>query len=40
VVYNRSTCVSGEVDKYLITLVRPPAGTTCPAVEPAPFGVG
>ncbi len=40
VVYNRSTCVSGEVDKYLITLARPPAGTTCPAVEPPPFGVG
>jgi hypothetical protein len=40
VVYNHSTCVSGAVDKYLITVTRPPAGTTCPAVEPSPFGVG
>jgi pimeloyl-ACP methyl ester carboxylesterase len=40
VVYNNSPCVSGLVDKYLLTVTRPPAGSTCPAVEPQPFGVG
>jgi pimeloyl-ACP methyl ester carboxylesterase len=40
VVYNASPCVAGLVDSYLLTLSRPPAGTTCPAVEPKPFGVG
>jgi len=40
VVYKRSTCVSDAVDRYLITLVRPAAGTICPPVEPEPYGVG
>jgi pimeloyl-ACP methyl ester carboxylesterase len=40
VVYNRSTCVSGVADAYLIGLKRPSTGTTCPAIEPNPFGVG
>ncbi|MET0416613.1 MAG: alpha/beta hydrolase [Actinoplanes sp.] len=40
VVYKRSTCVSGLVDRYLLTLYVPPAGASCGAVEPEPFGVG
>jgi pimeloyl-ACP methyl ester carboxylesterase len=40
VAYKRSTCVADAVDKYLLTLVPPTAGTTCPPVEPEPFGVG
>ncbi|GAA2649519.1 peptidase [Paractinoplanes durhamensis] len=40
VVYNRSPCVAANADKYLISLVRPAAGATCPPVEPQPFGVG
>jgi hypothetical protein len=40
VVYNASDCVSGHVDKYLTTLVPPAAGTSCPGIEPEPFGVG
>jgi pimeloyl-ACP methyl ester carboxylesterase len=40
VVYNRSPCVSAAVDKYLLGLVPPAAGTTCPAIDPEPFGVG
>jgi pimeloyl-ACP methyl ester carboxylesterase len=40
VVYDTSPCVSGLVDRYLLTLARPPAGSSCPAIEPQPFGVG
>ncbi|GIM94287.1 peptidase [Paractinoplanes toevensis] len=40
VVYNRSPCVAATADKYLLTLTRPAAGASCPAVEPKPFGVG
>lgn len=40
VAYNDSPCVSGLVDKYLITLTQPVTGSTCPAIEPQPFGVG
>jgi hypothetical protein len=40
VVYDASPCVSGLADKYLIGLTPPPAGSTCPAVTPEPFGVG
>jgi pimeloyl-ACP methyl ester carboxylesterase len=40
VVYHRGPCVDGHVDKFLLTLTRPPAGTVCPPVEPEPFGVG
>ena len=40
VVYDHSPCVAGLVDRYLLTLERPAAGTTCPAIEPEPFGVG
>ena len=40
VAYNRTPCVSGTVDDYLIKLVRPAAGTACPGKLPDPFGVG
>jgi len=40
VVYDRSPCVAGAVDRYLLTLVVPRPGTSCPAIEPEPFGVG
>jgi pimeloyl-ACP methyl ester carboxylesterase len=40
VIYSRSPCVSAAVDKYLTTLTRPAPTTTCPPVEPKPFGVG
>jgi pimeloyl-ACP methyl ester carboxylesterase len=40
VAYKRSACVSDAVDEYLLTLVRPAAGATCPPVEPQPYGVG
>ena len=40
VVYNRTPCVAGAVDGYLIGLTSPAAGATCPPVEPEPFGVG
>ena len=33
-------CVNGVVDRYLLELRRPPAGTRCAGVVPAPFGVG
>jgi pimeloyl-ACP methyl ester carboxylesterase len=40
VVYNQSPCVASLADRYLITLTPPPAGSSCPAIEPEPFGVG
>jgi pimeloyl-ACP methyl ester carboxylesterase len=40
VVYDHSPCVSGAADAYLIGLVRPKAGATCPGIEPKPYGVG
>ncbi|GAA0511246.1 peptidase [Paractinoplanes deccanensis] len=40
VIHSRSPCVAGAVDKYLLTVVPPRPGTTCPAVAPQPFGVG
>jgi pimeloyl-ACP methyl ester carboxylesterase len=40
VVYNRSPCVAGVADAYLVGLTRPRAGATCPSIEPSPFGVG
>jgi len=40
VVYKDSPCVAAAADAYLIRLTRPPAGASCPAVEPKPFGVG
>jgi pimeloyl-ACP methyl ester carboxylesterase len=40
VIYDRSPCVAGVVDRYLLTLAPPKPDTTCPAIEPAPFGVG
>jgi len=40
VAYNRTACVSGIIDDYLINGVRPAAGTRCPGVLPDPFGVG
>jgi pimeloyl-ACP methyl ester carboxylesterase len=33
-VYGRSDCVTGSVDRYLISLTLPAKGTHCPAVEP------
>jgi pimeloyl-ACP methyl ester carboxylesterase len=39
-VYDTSPCVAGLVDEYLFTLVPPAAGSSCPAIEPKPFGVG
>lgn len=38
-VYGRSACVTSVVDRYLVSLWTPPAGGTCPAVAPDPFGV-
>ena len=38
--YDHTKCVSALVDRYLIALAMPAAGTSCPAVEPQPFGVG
>lgn len=40
VTYDKTRCVSGLVDHYLITLSTPAPGTTCKPVEPEPFGVG
>ena len=40
VVYDHTKCVSALVDRYLITLTPPAVGTSCPAVDPEPFGVG
>jgi pimeloyl-ACP methyl ester carboxylesterase len=40
VVYSRTPCVNGVVDRYLLELRRPPAGTRCAGVVSAPFGVG
>ena len=40
VIYKTSPCVSAAVDKYLLTLTTPAAGTTCAAVAPQPYGVG
>ena len=40
VAYKRSPCVAGLVDRYLLTLAVPPAGASCGAIEPEPFGVG
>ncbi|WP_239118014.1 alpha/beta hydrolase [Paractinoplanes ferrugineus] len=38
--YNRSPCVAAAADKYLISLLRPAPGASCPPIEPQPFGVG
>jgi hypothetical protein len=40
VAYDKSKCVSGIADRYLISLWTPSRGTTCKPVEPEPFGVG
>jgi pimeloyl-ACP methyl ester carboxylesterase len=40
VAYDKTKCVSGLIDHYLITLATPAPGTTCKAVDPEPFGVG
>ncbi|WP_436527613.1 alpha/beta hydrolase [Actinoplanes sp. HUAS TT8] len=40
VAYSHSPCVKAAVERYLIDLTLPPVGTTCPAVEPEPFGIG
>jgi pimeloyl-ACP methyl ester carboxylesterase len=39
-VYDSSACVSGTVDRYLLTLRRPAAGAGCPGVEPKAAGIG
>jgi pimeloyl-ACP methyl ester carboxylesterase len=38
--YNRTDCVAGVVDAYLVTRRTPAAGASCPGVVPPPFGVG
>ena len=40
IVYGRSDCVNGAMDRYLLTARPPAAGTRCPAVEPKAAGVG
>ncbi|GIF03614.1 alpha/beta hydrolase [Actinoplanes siamensis] len=40
VAYTHSPCVKAAVESYLLDLRLPPPGTTCPAVEPEPFGIG
>ena len=40
VAYRHTKCVRDLVDRFLIALVRPAAGATCPAIDPEPFGVG
>lgn len=40
VAYNRSTCISGVIDSYLISGAVPVLGTHCPPVPPSPFGIG
>ncbi|KUL32719.1 alpha/beta hydrolase [Actinoplanes awajinensis] len=40
IAYSHSPCVKAAVERYLVDLTPPAPGTTCPAVEPAPFGVG
>jgi pimeloyl-ACP methyl ester carboxylesterase len=40
VVYGRSACVTGAVDRYLLDGVTPAPGSGCPAVPPEPFGIG
>ncbi|MBL7254393.1 alpha/beta hydrolase [Paractinoplanes lichenicola] len=40
VAYNKSPCVSGVVDKYLLKLRPVAPGAHCPPENPEPFGVG
>jgi pimeloyl-ACP methyl ester carboxylesterase len=40
VIYKKSPCAAGLIDRYLITLITPAAGSSCKAIEPEPFGVG
>ncbi|MDY7088611.1 MAG: alpha/beta hydrolase [Actinomycetota bacterium] len=40
VAYNKSPCVSGVVDRYLLRLRPAGPGAHCPSVDPEPFGVG
>ncbi|GIE48139.1 peptidase [Amorphoplanes nipponensis] len=40
IVYGRSDCVSGAVDRYMLTVRPPAAGAGCPGVEPKAAGVG
>lgn len=35
VAYTRNTCTRGLTDRYLVDLTVPPAGTRCPATDPA-----
>jgi pimeloyl-ACP methyl ester carboxylesterase len=39
-VYDRTDCVTGTVDRYLLTARPPAAGASCPGVEPKAAGVG
>lgn len=39
-IYGRTACVTGAVDRYLLAVRPPAAGTTCPGVEPKAAGVG
>ncbi|MFC6019095.1 alpha/beta fold hydrolase [Plantactinospora solaniradicis] len=38
--YNASPCMTGAVDRYLISTITPAPGASCPAVEPTPSGAG
>ncbi|MGI5212625.1 alpha/beta hydrolase [Plantactinospora sp. CA-290183] len=38
--YNSGPCMTGAVDRYLVSLTLPARGATCPAVEPAPDDAG
>lgn len=40
VAYTKTKCVSGLVDRYLITLSTPAPDSTCKPVDPEPYGVG
>ncbi|MEV6343927.1 alpha/beta hydrolase [Actinoplanes sp. NPDC051851] len=40
VAYSHSDCVRGVVDRYLVGLRLPEAGTSCPAIAPEPYGIG
>lgn len=39
-IYNATECTRGTVDRYLIDLVTPAPGTSCPATEPVPAAAG
>jgi pimeloyl-ACP methyl ester carboxylesterase len=40
VIYQKSPCAAGLIDRYLISLAVPPPNSSCKAIAPEPFGVG